>query len=71
MIDTDFTEKNYEIHYFGYMDILGILGGLNASIGPILGIFSPLFIMNYLYLLALLIVGKYKEQYHDELVNIH
>ena len=36
MLDTDFTEKNYEVHYFGYMDILGIIGGLNASIGPLL-----------------------------------
>ena len=44
MIDTDFTEKDYEIHYFGYMDILGIIGGLKASIGPLLGFFSPLFI---------------------------
>lgn len=49
MMDTDFTEKNYEIHYFGYMDILGIIGGLNASIGPLLAQFGPLFIMNYLY----------------------
>ena len=49
MIDIDFTEKSYEVHYFGYMDILGIIGGLNASIGPLLGQFTPLFIMNYLF----------------------
>ena len=36
MMDTDFTEKNYEVHYFAYIDILGIIGGLNASIGPLL-----------------------------------
>ena len=52
MMDTDFTEKNYEIYYFGYMDILGIIGGLNASISPIIGLLAPLFIINYLITLA-------------------
>ena len=36
MVNTDFTEKNYDIFYFGYMDIMGMIGGLNASIGPLL-----------------------------------
>ena len=71
MLDTDFTEKNYEVHYFGYMDILGIIGGLNASIGPLLAQFAPMFIMNYLYQLAQLIIGKYRQQYHKELAKIH
>ena len=52
MIDTDFTEKNYQIYYFGPMDILGIIGGLNASIGPLIGLLAPLFIINYLFTLA-------------------
>lgn len=49
MFDHDFTEKYYEIKYFGYMDILSIIGGLNASLGPIFGLFTPLFILNFLY----------------------
>ena len=52
MIDHDFTERYYEIHYFKVMDILAIIGGLNASIGPILGLFMPLFMLAYLFQLA-------------------
>ena len=49
MIDLDFTEKRYEIQEFGIMDMLSIIGGLNASIGPLLGLLTPFFIINYLY----------------------
>ena len=36
MLDTDFVEKTYDVYYFDIMDIMGIIGGLNASIGPLL-----------------------------------
>ena len=49
LIDMDFTEKLYSIYYFNFVDIMGIIGGLNASIGPALGFIAPLFILNYLY----------------------
>ena len=49
MIDHDFVQVEYELNYFGYMDILAIIGGLNASIVPIFGLLTPLFIMNFLY----------------------
>ena len=52
MVNTDFTERTYDVFFFGFMDIMGIIGGLNASIGPLLASFGPLFIMNYLYQLA-------------------
>lgn len=71
MLDHDFTEKYYEIRYFGYMDILSIIGGLNASIGPIFGLFTPLFILNFLYQLAQLIINKNKKNYHQELIKLH
>ena len=60
MIDHDFVQKYYEIYFFGYMDILSIIGGLNASIAPILGMLSPIFIINYLYQLSKIILGKYE-----------
>ena len=71
MIDHDFVQKYYEIYFFGYMDILSIIGGLNASIAPILGMLSPIFIINYLYQLSKIILGKYERQYHAELVILH
>lgn len=49
MLNHDFTERYYEIRYFGPMDILTICGGYNASIGPMLGLLSPIFVLNFLY----------------------
>ena len=67
MIDHDFVERYYEIKYFGWMDILSIIGGYNASIGPMLGIFVPLFILNYLVQLAKVIHLQNEENYVEEL----
>ena len=71
MFDHDFTEKYYEIQYFDYWDILAIIGGLNASIKPLMSMASSLFIINFLYQLAKLILGKYDNQYKEELVLMH
>ena len=49
MIDHDFTERYYEFHFFGWMDILSSIGGYNASIGPMLNVFVPLLTMNFLF----------------------
>ena len=49
MIKMDFTEKIYEIYYFTITDVMGLIGGLNASIGPVFGFIAPLFVINYLY----------------------
>ena len=60
MIDHDFVEKYYEIFYFGPMDILSIIGGLNASIAPALGLLTPIFIISFLYQLSIVIKEKHK-----------
>ena len=59
LIDMDFTEKMFELYYFNFMDIMSIIGGLNASIGPVLGFIAPLFIMNYLYQLSQLALSRH------------
>ena len=71
MLDHDFTEKYFEIFYFGYMDILASIGGINASIKPLIGIVGPIFILNFMYQLAKIIHEKYEDQYHEELVKLH
>ena len=71
MIDHDFVEKYYEIYYFGPMDILSLIGGLNASIAPALGMLTPLFIIGYLYQLAGVIIEKNKATYKSELITLH
>ena len=53
------------------MDILAIIGGLNASIGPILGLFMPLFMLAYLFQLAELIRTKHIDNYHDFIYVMH
>lgn len=57
-IDFDFTERIYTIKYFGIMDVMSTLGGLRASILPLLGWFIPLMTLHFLYSLAGIIDEK-------------
>lgn len=51
-IDFDFTERIYDIQYFGILDLLSKLGGLRASLVPILGYAAPFLALHFLYSLA-------------------
>lgn len=66
MIDYEFTERMYKISYFGYMDILSKIGGINASVTPLLGMIAPAFIIFYLHSLSIIIIDKHKEKYNGE-----
>ena len=48
-IDFDYTQRIYDVHYYGFMDVLSKLGGLRASILPILGYFLPFLTLHFLY----------------------
>lgn len=71
MIDHDFTQRYYEVYYFGVTDIMAIIGGLNASIGPLLKSLAPLFILNYLWALSEIIRHKHQEKYHRNLMHLY
>lgn len=71
MIDYEFTEKKYIISYFGYMDILSKIGGISASISPVLGIIAPAFILFYLHSLSLIIIENHKKKYQEEVLDIY
>ena len=52
MLSHEFTEVQYTIKYFGFADILGKIGGIIASLKPILEIIAPWLIILYLTTLA-------------------
>ena len=60
-IDFDFTERIYDIQYYGILDVLAKLGGLRASILPIVGYFAPLLTLHFLYTLGGIVDQKIKK----------
>lgn len=52
MLDYDFTEREFVIHFFGYADILSKIGGLTASFRPMLAFAAPVFIILFLFTLS-------------------
>lgn len=69
-IDFEFTERVYNIHFFGVIDILSQLGGLRASLMPLLGFFIPFFTIHFLYQLATIIQNSMKDKYHESANNL-
>lgn len=69
-IDFEFTERIYNIYYFDAMDILSQLGGLRASLMPIMGIFIPFFTIHFLHQLAIIIQNDIKHKYHQSECNL-
>ena len=57
-MDHDFTEREFIIRYFGYADILSKIGGLTASLRPILAFSAPVFVVVYLYTLSEIILKR-------------
>ena len=59
-IETDFTERVYIYQYFGMQDIMQGVGALNAFIIPIIAMFTPYFIIYFLYSLSKILWYKYE-----------
>ena len=60
-IDFDFTQRVYDVHFYSIMDVLSKVGGLKASITPIMGYFLPLLTLHFLYSLAGIIDDKLED----------
>ena len=71
MVANEFTEIQYTIKYFGFADILGKIGGISASLKPILGILAPWLIILYLSTLANIILERNKSKYQNEIKNAY
>ena len=46
-LNINFNREIHLQHFYSYIDAISKLGGLVASIGPLLGILTPLFVLNY------------------------
>lgn len=51
-IDFDFTERVYDVHFYDIVDLFAKLGGLRASILPILGYLTPILSLHFLWVLS-------------------
>lgn len=51
-LNMKFVERMFIIHFYSVGDILSKLGGLRASIMPILSQFTPFFVIYFLFLLV-------------------
>ena len=69
-LDFDFTERIYDIQYRGIVDMFAKLGGLRASIAPLMGYFVPLLALHFLYSLAGILDEKLEDQQFNEMVNL-
>ena len=52
MLDHDFTEVEYLIKYFGFADIMSKIGGIVASLNPLMALLAPMLIIFYLSTLS-------------------
>ena len=68
-IDFDYTERQFFLHFYSIMDILSTLGGLRASILPILQNFVPLMVLHFLWSLAGIIYDSTQRQRQTELLR--
>lgn len=51
-INFDFTQRVYDMEYYDLLDLLSKLGGLRASILPLIGYIIPLLSLHFFYKLA-------------------
>ena len=66
----DFTERQFTINYFGVVDVISTLGGINGFITPILAGITPLFMLVFLIEFAKYIGDMYDKDYKNELIKI-
>lgn len=67
LLDFDFTERQFEIKFFGYMDILAKIGGINGFVMPIVAYCAPILCMLYLYELSHIIIDKHILEFSNEI----
>ena len=48
----DFTERIFTLYYFTVFDVLSSIGGLKASIGPMISVATPISILFFLIRLS-------------------
>ena len=65
----DFTQREYTFKYYTILDVISAIGGVNAFIAPVMSKLAPLFVLGFLFKLAVIIKGKYMDAYRNELTQ--
>ena len=60
-IDFDFTERIYDVHYYGFKDIFVNLGGIKELLVHLFTYFIPFFTLSFLYDISGIIDKKMEE----------
>ena len=71
MMDHDFIEREFTIKYIEFSDIIIQIGGLAASLTPILAALAPMFIILYLSTLSEVIMDKNKNIFKKEILKVY
>ena len=66
----DFTQKEWYISYYGYVDVASYLGGLNGFVNLIMDLSTPIMMLLFLKELAEIILEKYQKRYEKQLASI-
>jgi hypothetical protein len=68
-VNFEYTEQIFKISYTGVVDIMAKIGGLSASVLPILRILGPWLILWFLCSLCNIIIETHKKEYNDNLIK--
>lgn len=66
-LNMNFVERQYILNFYTFGDIMSKVGGLSASIMPILGEFTPFFVLFFLLQVTRVIKDKIQSNYENRL----
>lgn len=69
-INYDFTERQYTLHYYKIKDMLTSVGGIRASVLPIIGFMLPFFGLWFLMILGDIIVQNARNNQEDAIFKL-
>lgn len=69
-INYEFTERQYTLHYYSFKDILASVGGMRASVLPIIGLLLPYLGLWFLMMLGDIIRRHSAKNQEDELFRL-
>jgi hypothetical protein len=68
-LNFEFTEQKFVLRYFTFLDILSRIGGLSASIGPVMRLAGPWLMLYFLQQLCGIIKDYQRKEYYHEMMK--
>ena len=62
-LNIDFNQEIHIYYYYGYIDSIAKLGGLIATVGPLLGILTPIFALVYIIKMMNIVKQSNRKEY--------